>query len=49
MKIDINDISIKNGTLSIKCEQIMKSEIYMKKSQLLEKINKVIKTIAIIE
>lgn len=38
-KIDIKDISIKNGILNIKCDQIMKSEIYMKKSQLLEKIN----------
>lgn len=39
-KIDIKDLSISNGVLTIKGNQILKSEIFLKKGKLLSAISK---------
>ncbi len=38
--IDIKDISIKNGTITIKGNQSFKNEIFIKKGSLISKISK---------
>lgn len=39
-KIDLKDISIKNGILIIRGNQSFKSEIFLKKNKILEQISK---------
>lgn len=38
VKIEKDSVSVKNGTISVKCSPIIKGEIFMKKAPILAKI-----------
>ncbi len=39
-KIEIKDIQIREGVVIVKCHQILKSEIFLKKKQILDNLSK---------